>query len=65
MFVNVLDYATLYMYSTMLYPINDLNLNLNLDKIEISSNKAFTLITINIFFLIFEDYDQNSDKEGN
>jgi hypothetical protein len=53
------------MYSTMLYPINDLNLNLNLDKIEISSNKAFTLITINIFFLIFEDYDQNSDKEGN
>jgi hypothetical protein len=65
MFVNVLDYATLYMYLTMLYPINDLNLNLNLDKIEISSNKAFTLITINIFFLIFEDYDQNSDKEGN
>ena len=65
MFVNVLDYATLYMYLTMLYPINDLNLNLNLDKIEISSNKAFTLITINIFSLIFEDYDQNSDKEGN
>ena len=63
MLVNVLDYAILYMYLTMLYPINDLNLNL--DKIEISSNKAFTLITINIFFLIFEDYDQNCDKEGN